>query len=220
MDDAPAVASAHVPSVDLDAARREARAGDHAALTDRLVAFGTTTRHLARAESSHAALDVLWPLAEGLVADASTLDLGADVSVDTLALVLVRRAGVAVEPADLDRWRPIAAPRIAPAATDPVAETAARGAQTRRSLLHAGARTPEQLAGELDRVYDELAAALVARDEAEERAMALAGARELADRLAGELERDEWIRARVRKVKGTPVAKAAIKARRAVRDRG
>lgn len=220
MDDTPAGASGHVAALDLDAARREARAGDHAALTDRLVAFGTTTRHLERAEASLAALDALWPLAEHLVTDASTLGLGADVSVDTLALVLVRRAGVAAAPADLDRWRPVAAPRVAPDAADPVAATVARGAQTRRSLLHAGARTPEQLADELDRVYDELTAALAARDEAEERAMALAGARELADRLAGELERDEWIRARVRKVKDTPVAKAAIKARRAVRDRG
>jgi hypothetical protein len=57
------------------------------------------------------------------------------------------------------------------------------------------------------------------RDALESRVEELAGARVLADALAAELERDEWIRARLRRLKATRAVRGLIYARRRVRSR-
>jgi hypothetical protein len=63
----------------------------------------------------------------------------------------------------------------------------------------------------------EIARLRAERDALEAKVDELAGARVLADALATELERDEWLRARLRRLKDTRAARAIIYVRRRLR---
>jgi hypothetical protein len=94
-----------------------------------------------------------------------------------------------------------------------------------RDLRAVGALTPRGFAaGELldarsaaialTRAYDQLVAARRDRDAAEAAAVEAAASKQLAQSLGEVLERDEWIRARLRTVKATRPARALIEARK------
>jgi hypothetical protein len=71
----------------------------------------------------------------------------------------------------------------------------------------------------LTSAYDSLARAIRDRDAAEAAAVDAAASRALAQSLGVVLERDEWIRARLRTVKATKPAQALISARKRILGR-
>ena len=88
------------------------------------------------------------------------------------------------------------------------------GMLTPRQVAAAEMLDARAFATALVRAYDELAAARRDRDAAEATAVDAAASRALAQSLGEVLERDEWIRARLRAAKSTKPAKALIEARK------
>ena len=86
-------------------------------------------------------------------------------------------------------------------------------------MVESGALDEAAVRRELAETYDEIARLRAERDRLEARVDELAGARVLADQLAAELERDEWIRARLRRLKATRPVRGLIYVRRKVRSR-
>jgi len=86
-------------------------------------------------------------------------------------------------------------------------------------MVESGALDEAAVRRELAKTYDEIARLRAERDLLEARVDELAGARVLADELAAELERDEWIRARLRRLKATRPVRGLIYVRRKVRSR-
>ena len=86
-------------------------------------------------------------------------------------------------------------------------------------MVESGALDDTSLRRELSAAYDEIARLRAERNTLEARVDELAGARVLADQLAAELERDEWIRARLRRVKATRPVRGLVYARRWLRSR-
>src|SRR4051812_2871916 len=174
-----------------DAGLAALRAGDLDAFSDWLHAarFATTAQAAATLQSIAAAI-----VAEGLPAGFSP-----DASVHQITTVLMGRCGIDGDSAAL--------------------VATARGPQSRRALVESGVLDDTAVRRELSAAYDEIARLRAERDALEVRVDELAGARVLADELATELERDEWIRARLRRLKGTRPVRGLIYVRRRVQSR-
>jgi hypothetical protein len=166
--------------------------------------------------ASHAR--VAWHLAWALVQAGELGDEAPDRPVDEHAISLGNRAGLGVTLRDVERFR----------SHEAASHAATRGFDAdllERDLRAVGAVTPRRFAAAelldarscaaaLVRAYDELTAARRDRDAAEALAVDAAANRALAQSLGEELERDEWIRARLRAVKATRPARALIEARK------
>lgn len=166
---------------------------------------------------------VFWHLAASLVCRGA---LGVDVpdrTVDEHALDLAGRAGVAIDVHDLGRFREHeAACRAAVLGEHPDAhdsELRTLGAHSARSAAAAGLIDADGLRLALLGAYDALDTARADRDAAQVDAVELAASRALVRSLGEELERDEWIRARLRNVKSTKAARALIAARKRILGR-
>ena len=149
--------------------------------------------HEARFTTPAAASETLRSVAESIVAEGLAAGFAPTASVDEITATLVGRCGTPITSTDTDtrsRRR--------------LVETGALDASARRELLEA---------------YDEIARLRAERDALENRVDELAGARVLADQLAAELERDEWIRARLRRLKATRPVRGLIYVRREVLSR-
>ena len=172
----------------------------------------------APARAARVCLDLARTLVERAVIDDATL------TVDALALRLGGQAGVAFDAAALERARAHeAAAQAALGGADPRAVLAAAEAAGTTTVLDAIA---EGTVGDVDarralaRALSTLAATRAELARAEEATVELAATRALARSLGEELERDEWIRARLRNVKRTLPARALIAARKRVLRRG
>jgi hypothetical protein len=144
-------------------------------------------------------------------------------TVDELALRLGGRSGLDLDAAAVERARAHeATARAACERTDAgalLAGAEALGASTVTDAVARGDVDESDVRVALVQALDALAAARLARDAAEAATVELAATRALAQRLGEELERDEWIRARLRNVKSTAPARALIAARKRVLHR-
>jgi hypothetical protein len=139
-------------------------------------------------------------LAELIVAEGLPAGFAPTATIDEITAILVGRCGIPV--------RPVAT------------ESPSHGQQSRRAMAESGALDDASVRRELAAAYDEIARLRAERDTLEARVDELAGARVLADQLAAELERDEWIRARLRRLKATrPVRGLFYVRRRLLRSR-
>ena len=169
------------------------RAGDLDAFSDWL--------HAAHFATPAAASTTLRSLAASIVAEGLAAGFAPTATVDEITATLVGRCGISVTSADADNG----------------AEHS--GAQSRRSVVETGSLDELSARRELLAAYDEIAHLRAERDALETRIDELSGARVLADQLAAELERDEWIRARLRRLKATRPVRGLIYVRRKVRSR-
>ena len=174
------------------------RAGDLDSISDWL--------HAARFASTPAAVASLRSLAESIVAEGLGAGFAPTATVDEITAILVGRCGLSV-----------VAGEITTDTTDD--QERQRGGQSRRAVVENGSADGESVRRELLAAYDEIARLRAERDTLEVRVDELAGARVLADRLAAELERDEWIRARLRRLKASRPAQGLIYVRRRLRSR-
>ena len=162
--------------------------------------------HAVRFPSTAAAVAALRSLAESIVVEGLPAGFVPTATVDEITATLVGRCGIPVAPADSE--------------TDVAHHhTPQRGEQTRRTIVESGPLDGESLRRGLLTAYDEIARLRAERDTLEARVDELAGARVLADRLAAELERDEWIRARLRRVKASRPVRGLLYVRRRLRSR-
>jgi hypothetical protein len=155
--------------------------------------------HAVRFATAAAAGDALRSVAESIVAEGLRAGFAPTTTVDEITTILMGRCGIPVSPEGDD--------------------TDERGARSPRSLVESGPLDDASVRHELLAAYDEIARLRAERDTLEARVDELAGARVLADQLAAELERDEWIRARLRRVKATRPVRGVIYARRWLRSR-
>jgi hypothetical protein len=161
---------------------------------------------------------IVWHLAWALVHAGA---LGADApdrSVDELAVGLSGRMGITVTLDDIERFRGHeSATHAALRGFDRdmlERDMRAMGATTARTVAASELLSAAAFARALTTAYTALESARRDRDAAEEAAIGHAASRALARSLGEELERDEWIRARLRMVKATKPAKALIEARK------
>jgi hypothetical protein len=171
-------------------------ASDHALFADAITSFGDVDPSVS--------LGGLATVADTIVHDALDAGFAPDATVDDITVVLAARAGLAVDLGDVER-----------AHRDDAARR--RGRDSLRSLVGAGALTSAAANRRLAAALTEIDALRTDRDALEDRVAELGGARVLADELSAELERDEWIRARLRRAKSTPPARAVIALRRRLR---
>jgi hypothetical protein len=147
----------------------------------------------------------------------------AHLTIDELALRLGGRSGLVFDAAALERARAHeATARAALEGTDAaslLAEAEALGASTVTDAVARGEVHESDVRLALVHALDALSDARTARDTAEAATVELAAARALALSLGEELERDEWIRARLRNVKSTAPVRALIAARKRVAHR-
>ena len=163
------------------------RAGDLDAFTDRL--HRCPLCHHGRRRSWRCAR-----LAESIVAEGLAAGFAPTATVDEITATLVR--SLRHDRQSLREYR-----------TCP-----SEGAQSRRSIVESGALDDAALRRGLLTTFDEIARLRAERDALETRVDELAGARVLADQLAAELERDEWIRARLRRAQSdTPGTRADLR---------
>ena len=167
------------------------RASDLDAFSDWLhsVRFSTTT----------AAMAAMRSLSEVIVAEGLGAGFAPTATVDEITAILVGRCGIPVGPATISSHP--------------------QGQQSRRALVESGALDDTSVRRELSAAYDEIARLRAERDALEARVDEFAGARVLADQLAAELERDEWIRARLRRLKASRLVRGLLYARRRLRSR-
>jgi hypothetical protein len=182
-------AGARPTAPSIDDALAAVRAGDVDRLSDWL--------HDARFASSATGVVALRTVAETIVAEQLDVGFAPSATVDEITVVLAGRCGLSLDEGS--------------AVADVV-----RG-QSRADA--ADASTDVSVARQLTAARAEIERLRAERDALEARLDELAGARVLADELAAELERDEWLRARLRRLKDTRVARALIYARRRVRTR-
>ena len=177
------------------------RAGDLDAFSDWL--------HSARFASTAAAAATLRSVAGSIVTEGLAAGFAPTATVDEITTILVGRCGIPVSPA-----APISRSEgpLEPA-------TGSEGSQSRRAMVESGALDEAAVRRELSATYDEIARLRAERDLLETRVDELAGARVLADQLAAELERDEWIRARLRRLKATRPVRGLIYVRRKIQSR-
>jgi hypothetical protein len=175
---------------------------DDVAPLDRTASFARVAWHLA------------WQLLQGgaLGSDAP------DRTVDEHAVAIAGRAGLAVTLDDVDRFRSHES-TVHSASREfdrDVLERDMRamGSLTARQMGASQRLSAAAYARALTRAYDDLEHARRDRDVAELAAVDHAASRTLARSLGEVLERDEWIRARLRTVKSTKPAKALIEARK------
>lgn len=142
----------------------------------------------------------------------------ATMTVDALAARLGSQAGLAFDPGAPARARAHeAAARAAVEGGDAAAihdALEAQGTWTVLDALAAGTVSGDDARAALASALGALAEARAERDAAQAATIELAAARALARSLGEELERDEWIRARLRNVKRTPPARLLIAARK------
>ena len=152
--------------------------------------------HSARFASTAAAAATLRSVAGSIVTEGLAAGFAPTATVDQITATLCARRGIPLAPV-----------------------TAANGSQSRRSMVESGALDEAAVRRELSATYDEIARLRAERDLLETRVDELAGARVLADQLAAELERDEWIRARLRRLKATRPVRGLIYVRRKIQSR-
>jgi hypothetical protein len=152
--------------------------------------------HEASFPTTPVAVAALRSLAESIVDEGLGAGFAPTATVDEITTTLVGRCGLRSS-ADVIR-----------AGDDP----------PRRHSSAAG-RDESTLRRDLSVAHGEITRLQVERDALEARVEELAGARVLADALAAELERDEWIRARLRRLKSTRAVRGLLYVRRRVRSR-
>ena len=167
------------------------RAGDLDAFSDWL--------HTVRFANTPAAIAALRSLAESIVGEGLAAGFGPTATIEEITATLVGRCGIPVNPVDIE------APH--------------QSSQSRQALIESGALDDASLRRGLLTAYDEIARLRAERDRLETRVDELAGARVLADQLAAELERDEWIRARLRRLKASRPVRGLLYFRRRSRRR-
>ncbi|MEO5842594.1 MAG: hypothetical protein ABIQ73_25645 [Acidimicrobiales bacterium] len=167
------------------------RAGDLDAFSDWL--------HTTRFANTTEAAAVLLSLAVAIVTEGLAAGFAPTATVDEITAILVGRCGIPVG---------------STATTTP-----SDGPQSRRALIESGVLDDVAVRRELTAAFDEIARLRAERDALEVRVDELAGARVFADQLAAELERDEWIRARLRRLKDTRPVRGLIYLRRRVQSR-
>jgi hypothetical protein len=169
------------------------------------------------AEATHARL--CWHLARSLVVAGAAGDTG--ITVQDLAVRLAGRCGWAVTDASVARaLAHEAALRAAVDGVDEVTEHARlldESSWTMPLALAHGALDLAATSRALAAAWAALARAERDRDTAEAAAIELQASRALVASLGEELERDEWIRARLRAAKATRPVKAAIELRKRLR---
>jgi hypothetical protein len=188
------------------------RAGDLDAFSDWLhsVRFATTAEATAALRS----------VAGSIVAEGLNAGFAPTATVDEITTILVGRSGIPVslEATSISRSEgPLGPSSRSEGPLGPA--THPHGWQSRRAMVESGALDEAAVRRELAETYDEIARLRAERDLLEARVDELAGARVLADQLAAELERDEWIRARLRRLKATRPVRGLIYVRRKVRSR-
>lgn len=167
----------------------------------------------------------LWHVARALVASGAPGPWPPSATVDEIAAELAGHAGVDAPDLAIASWHDASARvdevRSGDAATAAArtAERRAQGASSVRSTAAGAGLDADDLRARLAAAYDEIERLAAERDAFEDAAVAGEAARRLATEVGAELERDEWIRARIRRLKTTPPLRAAFKARRTVRDR-
>jgi hypothetical protein len=179
------------------------------------------------ADDPDAPLALAWTVALDLVTTAAARSWSPRATVTDIATELAGHLGVADAALELDAWMERAAHADAPSATptsnpDTATVTAMRAAgQTSRYVLATtpDALEPAALRSALAEAYDDIDRLRAERDAFEDAAVAGEGARRLAIELGAELERDEWIRARIRRTKSTLPMRVAIRVRRLARAR-
>lgn len=204
----------------LDARVVEALVGtsDPAERAGVLTAWGDAVRAAGADDTAQARL--AWQLALALMRAGAAARESPTTTVDEYALALAGRAGLRVDPAALDRSHRQAASRGGAAGhAAAYAQLCESGRCTMRDLVEQRQLGPEELRRALLVAYDDLELARRARDQAQRDAVELAAARSLTQSLGEELERDEWIRARLRQAKATRPAKAVIAARKRLATR-
>ena len=191
MSDARAWQSAGLRPIDppVVAALDALRAGDLDVFSDWL--------HETRFPTTPVAIAALRSLAESIVDEGLGAGFAPTATVDEITTTLVGRCGVRVSANDV------------------------RAGDDDPPRRHSPATGRDEAALRHDRsvAHDEITRLLVERDALDARVEELAGARVLADALAAELERDEWIRARLRRLKSTRAVRGLIYVRRRVRSR-
>jgi len=155
--------------------------------------------HTTRFSTTADATMTLHSIARTIVADGLDAGFAPTATVDEITAVLAARCGVSLDPAALTG--------------------AADGRQSRRALIESGVLDEAAVRRELAAAHDEIIRLRAKRDALEMKVDELSGARVLADQLAAELERDEWIRARLRRLKDTRPVRALIHVRRKVQSR-
>ena len=167
------------------------RAGDLDTFSDWL--------HSVRFASAPAATTALRSIAEAIVTEGLPAGFAPTATIDEITAILRGRCGIPVSPVAI--------------------ESSEDGQQSRRAMVESGALDDTSVRRELSAAYDEIALLRAERNTLEARVDELAGARVLADELAAELERDEWIRARLRRLKATRPVRGLLYARRRLRSR-
>jgi hypothetical protein len=144
-------------------------------------------------------------------------------TVDELALRLGGRSGLVFDAAAIERARAHEATARAAHedadAAELLAAAEALGASTVTDAVTRGEVDESDVRVALVHALVALTDARATRDRAEAAVVELAATRALAASLGEELERDEWIRARLRNVKSTAPARALIAARKRVLHR-
>ena len=169
------------------------RAGDLDAFSDWL--------HSVRFATAAEATAALRSVAGSIVTEGLDAGFVPTATVDEITTILAGRCGIPVSPTAL------------------VARADGLGSRSRRAMVESGALDEAAVRRELTKAYDEIAHLRAERDLLEARVDELAGARVLADQLAAELERDEWIRARLRRLKETRPVRGLLYVRRKVQSR-
>ena len=187
------------------------RAGDLDAFTDWL--------HSVRFATAAEATAALRSVARSIVAEGLPAGFAPTATVDEITAILLGRCGIPVIPGALVTRSegPLGPVTRSQGPLGPV--RGSDGAQSRRAMVESGALDEAAVRRELAKAYDEIALLRAERDLLEARVDELAGARLLADQLAAELERDEWIRARLRRLKETRPVRGLLYVRRTVHSR-
>ncbi|MEO8695913.1 MAG: hypothetical protein ABI658_20500 [Acidimicrobiales bacterium] len=173
-----------------NAALAALRAGDLDAFSDWL--------HTTNFATTTDAGETLHSIAHTIVAEGLDAGFAPTATVDEITAILAGRCGIAISPTAL-------------AGPD--------GSQSRRALIESGRLDDAAIRRELLAAHDEIVRLRAKRDALEAKVDELSGARVLADQLAAELERDEWIRARLRRLKSTRPVRGLIYVRRRVQSR-
>jgi hypothetical protein len=178
------------------------RAGDLDAFSDWL--------HSVRFATAAEATLAMRSVAGSIVAEGLNAGFSPTATVHEITAILLGRCGI-----------PVSAAALATRSEGPLGppDGQQHGSQSRRAMVESGALDEAAVRRELVEAYDEIARLRAQRDLLEARADELAGARVLADQLAAELERDEWIRARLRRLKATRPVRGLVYVRRKVRSR-
>jgi regulator of protease activity HflC (stomatin/prohibitin superfamily) len=166
---------------------------------------------------------VAWHLAWALLQAGALDPEHPDRTVDDHAVALGGLAGLGIGPHDVERFRYHEATSHA-SLREFDRDVLERDMRAMGTLTMRHAAAGERLgarasARALSSAYDSLAGAIRDRDAAEAAAVDAAASRALAQSLGEVLERDEWIRARLRTVKATKPAQALISARKRILGR-